>query len=37
VGRAYDVGPDAVTGGDTFVFTPWNGRDIIHDFEPGKD
>jgi Ca2+-binding RTX toxin-like protein len=28
----------AATGGaDTFVFTPQNGNDIIHDFQPGVD
>ena len=36
-GDAYTVGPDATTGADTFVFAPDNGRDTIHDFEPGKD
>jgi hypothetical protein len=36
-GDAYTVGPNATTGHDTFVFAPGNGRDIIHDFEQGKD
>jgi hypothetical protein len=29
--------PDATGGHDTFVFTPQNGNDVIHDFQPGVD
>jgi hypothetical protein len=36
-GDAFTVGPDATTGNDVFVFRVANGRDIIHDFEAGKD
>jgi hypothetical protein len=36
-GDAYEVGPQARTGADTFVFALGNGRDIIHDFERGQD
>jgi hypothetical protein len=36
-GDAYTVGKHAETGADVFVFAPGNGRDIIHDFESGKD
>lgn len=36
-GDAYTVGKHAETGADVFVFAPGNGRDIIHDFEQGKD
>lgn len=36
-GDAYSVGPHAETGSDVFVFAPSNGRDLIHDFEQGKD
>jgi hypothetical protein len=36
-GDAYLVAPGALTGADTFAFIFLNGRDIIHDFEPGKD
>jgi hypothetical protein len=36
-GDAAHLGPDVTTGADTFVFQLNNGRDIIHDFEPGKD
>ena len=36
-GDAFLVGPDARTGSDVFVFAPANDRDLIHDFEQGKD
>ena len=36
-GDAFSVGPFATTGEDVFAFGPANGRDIIHDFEQGKD
>lgn len=36
-GDAYLVSPDVVTGSDVFVFAPANDRDLIHDFERGKD
>jgi hypothetical protein len=36
-GDAYTVSGRAEGGDDVFVFAPGNGRDIIHDFEPGKD
>lgn len=36
-GDAPEVGPNATTGRDVFVFGPGNGRDLIGDFEPGKD
>jgi hypothetical protein len=36
-GDAFLVGDKAKTGADIFVFGPANGRDIIHDFEQGKD
>jgi hypothetical protein len=36
-GDSSSVGPHATTGCDIFVFAPGNGRDLIHDFEQGKD
>lgn len=36
-GDAQHVGRLAGTGNDVFVFSPGNGSDVIHDFEPGKD
>jgi hypothetical protein len=37
VGDAFVVGPRATTGNDLFVFAPGNGRDLILEFEQGKD
>jgi serralysin len=37
VGDAFVVSPEAVTGSDIFAFAPGNGRDMIVDFEQGKD
>lgn len=36
-GDAYLAGPNTETGSDVFVFAPGNDRDLIHDFEQGKD
>jgi hypothetical protein len=36
-GDAATIGPLAITGADTFVFSPMNGTDVIWDFERGLD
>jgi hypothetical protein len=36
-GDARVMAGEAEGGRDVFVFAPYNGRDTIHDFEPGRD
>jgi hypothetical protein len=36
-GDAATVARTAITGADTFVFSPTNGHDTIEDFQPGQD